>query len=141
MNSVSIRDMQNYVETMGSNNQSDNDFGNIIELGAEDLGNDFGASLLSNTRINARPATNTSNTQSVSAFEPIHNIQVGSMEPLDAISIDIPMGAPPAMEFSVNPSKSTSFSSSSGGGISFDDLPTGNSNMFNNTILKVSGKR
>ena len=83
--SVTISDMQNFVENMGSSDiQISSNIGNVIELGGEDLGDDLGASLLTSSRINARPANN-SNTQSISALEPIGDIGIGNIEPLEAI--------------------------------------------------------
>ncbi len=86
---VSISDMQNFVENMGSDIQISSSIGNVIELGDEDLGNDFGASLLSNTRVSSRPAQSS---QSVSALEPLQDIGIGSLEPLESISFDLPSG-------------------------------------------------
>jgi hypothetical protein len=105
MSGVTISDMQSFVESMGSSDMGmSSSVGNVIELGGEDLGDDFGASLLSNTRVSARPASssNGGTTQSVSALEPINDISIGSLEPLEAISFDIP---------------------SSNGGSGFDSLP------------------
>ncbi len=93
--SVTISDMQNFVENMGSSDiQISSNIGNVIELGSEDLGDDLGASLLSNTRVSARPANSggSSSSQSVSALEPIGDIGIGSLEPLESISFDIPTG-------------------------------------------------
>jgi hypothetical protein len=91
---VTISDMQSFVENMGSSDiQISSNIGNVIELGGEDLGDDLGLGLLSNNRINARPANGSSgSSQSVSALEPIGDIGVGPMEPLEAISFDIPTG-------------------------------------------------
>ena len=87
---VSISDMQNFVENMGGSDiQISSSIGNVIELGDEDLGNDFGASLLSNTRVSSRPAQSS---QSISALEPLQDIGIGSLEPLDSISFDLPSG-------------------------------------------------
>jgi len=91
---VSISDMQSFVENMGSSDlQISSNIGNVIELGGEDLGDDFGASLLSNTRVSARPASTPS--QSVSALEPINDIGINSFEPLESISFDIPSSSGP----------------------------------------------
>jgi len=88
---VSISDMQNFVENMGGSDiQISSSIGNVIELGDEDLGNDFGASLLSNARVSSRPAQGSS--QSVSALEPLQDIGIGSLEPMESISFDIPTG-------------------------------------------------
>jgi hypothetical protein len=90
---VSISDMQNFVENMGSDIQISSSIGNVIELGDEDLGNDFGASLLTNSRVSSRPAQDYSQSaQSVSALEPLQDIGIGSLEPLDSISFDLPSG-------------------------------------------------
>ena len=62
MSGVTISDMQSFVENMGSSDMGmSSSVGNVIELGGEDLGDDFGASLLSNTHVSARPAPNSSN--------------------------------------------------------------------------------
>jgi hypothetical protein len=95
MSGVTISDMQSFVENMGSSDMGmSSSVGNVIELGGEDLGDDFGASLLSNTRVSARPASssNGGSTQSVSVLEPINDISIGTLEPLEAISFDIPSG-------------------------------------------------
>ena len=89
---VSISDMQNFVENMGSDIQISSSIGNVIELGDEDLGNDFGASLLSNTRVSSRPAQSSQSSQSISALEPLQDIGIGSLEPLESISFDLPSG-------------------------------------------------
>lgn len=87
--------MQNFVENMGSSDiQISSNIGNVIELGGEDLGDDLGLGLLSNNRINSRPANGGSNTsQSVPPLEPIGDIGLGPIEPLEAISFDIPTGS------------------------------------------------
>lgn len=91
--------MQNFVENMDSDIRISSDIGNIIELGGEDLGNDFGASLLTNSRVSSRPAQQstsvsinaTNNGSSGSIFsEPLDDIGISSMEPLESISFDIP---------------------------------------------------
>jgi hypothetical protein len=89
--SVTISDMHNFVESFdGPDLQMSSSIGNVIELGGEDLGDDLGAGLLSNSRVSTRPAGGNASTQNVSAFEPINDIGVSSLEPLDAISFDIP---------------------------------------------------
>jgi hypothetical protein len=104
--SVTISDMQNFVENLVSSDiQISSNIGNIIELGGEDLGDDLGASLLTSSRI-SRPANNDSGTTSVSALEPINDIDIGSglgqLEPLEAISFDIPSSSSSLPEFSIN---------------------------------------
>jgi hypothetical protein len=102
--SVTIHDMQNFVENLGSSDiQISSNIGNVIELGGEDLGDDLGASLLTSSHINARPANNQSNSTSVSIGEPINDIGISTLEPLDAISFDIPSGNNSSLpEISVN---------------------------------------
>lgn len=133
--SVTISDMQNFVETMGSSDiQMSSNIGNVIELGGEDLGDDFGASLLSNTRVSARPAGNDSSSHSVPALEPIGDIGLGSIEPLEAISFDIPSGNGSSMpEISINRSSNDDFlGSSSGNMFSNDQSATGPSINLSN---------
>jgi hypothetical protein len=91
--SVTISDMQNFVENLGSSDiQMSSNIGNVIEIGGEDLGDDFGASLLTSSRISARPSGSQGggNSQNVSSFEPIGDIGISNLEPLEAISFDIP---------------------------------------------------
>ena len=81
---VSISDMHSFVENMGDSEfKLSNDVGNIIELNGEDLSDNLGLDLLSNK---PRPAT----TQNVPSFGAIDDIGISSMEPLEAISFDIP---------------------------------------------------
>jgi hypothetical protein len=109
--SVTISDMQNFVENLSSSDiQISSNIGNVIELGGEDLGDDLGASLLTSSRISARPA-NSSSTQSINALEPIGDIGIGSLEPLEAISFDIPSGNNPSSlpEISINKDSGDSY--------------------------------
>jgi hypothetical protein len=101
--SIAIADMENFVGNMGSSDiQISSNIGNVIELGDEDLGNDFGASMLSNTRVSARPAQQ-GTSQTVSALEPLQDIGIGALEPLEAISFDVPTSQTPAFaDISVN---------------------------------------
>jgi hypothetical protein len=103
--SVTISDMQNFVENLGSSDiQISSNIGNVIELGTEDLGDDLGASLLTSSRISARPANGgSSSSTSIPALEPIGDIGLGPLEPLEAISFDIPTGGSGSLpEVSVN---------------------------------------
>jgi hypothetical protein len=104
MSSVSISDMQNFVENMGSPPMSSN-VGNIIELGGEDLGDDLGASLFTSTRVPSRPAGQ-------GASEPLQDIGI---EPLESISFDLPSESLPeiTIQKSSDPFSSSSSSSSS----------------------------
>ena len=110
MNGVSISDMQNFVENMDDMKLSSG-IGNVIELGDEDLGDNFGADLLSNSRVSARPASSGFSSQSVHAFEKIDDIGIGRLEPLESISFDIPMNSNnPVPEVIVNRDSSSIFS-------------------------------
>jgi Family of unknown function (DUF5767) len=87
MNGVSISDMHSFVENLDDNTfKISPNVGNIIELDGENLGDDLGLSLLSNTK---RPVE----AQTVSGLEPlgeITDIGVNSFEPLESISFDMP---------------------------------------------------
>lgn len=85
MSSVTINDMQNFVENMNSDIQISSNIGNVIELGGEDLGDDLGASLFTNSRVSSRPVS-----QNIQSLEPINDIGIGNLEPLESISFDIP---------------------------------------------------
>jgi hypothetical protein len=126
--SVTISDMQNFVENLGSSDiQMSSNIGNVIEIGGEDLGDDFGASLLTSSRISSRPSGSQGNSQSVSSFEPIGDIGVSSLEPLEAISFDIPSSVPSGLpEISIN-RDSSSFGDSGFGDSGFvnDQTATG----------------
>jgi len=100
--SVTIGDMHNFVENLGSSDiHISSNIGNVIELSGEDLGDDLGASLLTSSRVSSRPANNGST--NVSAFEPIGDIGISTLEPLDAISFDIPSGSNGSLpEISIN---------------------------------------
>jgi hypothetical protein len=93
MSSISIADMQSFAENMdgGSNIQLSSNIGNIIELGDEDLGDNFGADLLSNTRISSssssRPAVSI---QPISTLERVDDIGISAIEPHESISFDLP---------------------------------------------------
>ena len=63
--------------------------GNVIELGTDDLGDNFGADLLTSAHIPSRPA---GSIQSVSAIEKVDDIGIKSLEPMESISFDLPEG-------------------------------------------------
>jgi hypothetical protein len=84
MSSVSISDMQNFVESMDDIPMSSN-IGNVIELNADDLGDNLGIDLLSNTRV--KPISRPVESHSVPSFDPIGDISI--LEPMDAVSFDI----------------------------------------------------
>ena len=91
MSSISISDMQNFAENMdsGSNIQISSNIGNVIELGGDDLGDNFGADLLTNIRVPPRPA---GSIQPVSAMEKMDDNGFGALEPMESISFDLPEG-------------------------------------------------
>ena len=92
MSSVTINDMNNFIGNMDSDIQISSNIGNVIELGGEDLGDDLGASLFTNSRVTSRPAS-----QNIQTLESINDI--GGLEPLESISFDIPNSLP---EISIN---------------------------------------
>lgn len=130
--SVSIHDMQSFAESMASPEISiSNDIGNIIQLGGNEV-DDLGMDLLANTNISAsrssQPSGNSGissdygNTINVSTSRPVNDISVGALEPLEAVSFDIPSGdsssGPAFPEIQVNKS------SSDGGGMFGDNSQT-----------------
>ena len=91
MSSISISDMQNFAENMdgGSNIQISSNIGNVIELGGDDLGDNFGADLLTNIRVPPRPA---GSMQPISTMEKMDDNGFGALEPMESISFDLPNG-------------------------------------------------
>lgn len=89
MSSISISDMQNFAENMdgGSNIQISSNIGNVIELGGDDLGDNFGADLLTNIRVPPRPA---GSIQPISTVERMDDNGFGALEPMESISFDLP---------------------------------------------------
>jgi len=89
MSSISISDMQNFAENMdgGSNIQISSNIGNVIELGGDDLGDNFGADLLTNIRVPPRPA---GSIQPISTMEKMDDNGFGALEPMESISFDLP---------------------------------------------------
>jgi len=82
---VAVSDMHSFVENMDSDISLSRDIGNVIDMGSiEELGNDLGAGLLSNARQS--PKTTFSMESSQQRSEPAISI----LEPLEAISFDIP---------------------------------------------------
>ena len=123
--SVSLSDMHNFVENLGSDIQISSSIGNVIELGGdEDLGDNFGADLLSNSRAPSRPAQNQGyqsqsqqsqggyGTPSVSAFPPMEDVGISALEPIETLSFDLPSSAPPLSDVFVNRDASDPFSNS-----------------------------
>lgn len=140
MSGVSISDMHNFVENLdGSDLQMSSTVGNIVELDGEDLGNDLGAGLLSNTRISSSSSSSRPVFQEISAVEPIGDIGISPMEHLEPISLDIPTNAAPSFpEISIHKSGSSSSSSSSfSSGFSNEQTATGPSNTFS-AISRIS---
>jgi hypothetical protein len=81
--------MQNFAENMdgGSNIQISSNIGNVIELGGDDLGDNFGADLLTNIRVPPRPA---GSIQPISTMEKMDDNGFGALEPMESISFDLP---------------------------------------------------
>jgi hypothetical protein len=91
MSSISIADMQSFAENLdGSDIKISSNIGNVIELHEEDLGDDLGIGLLSNNRSSGRPAVSVAPMPSV--MERLDDIGIGSLEPLESVSFDIPSG-------------------------------------------------
>ena len=81
---VSLSDMHEFVENMDSGISLSRDVGNVIDMGSiEELGNDLGAGLLSNSRPKPQSHSNDFSFGSSDA-----NISI--LEPLEAISFDVP---------------------------------------------------
>ncbi len=124
--SVTIHDMQNFVENMatGPDIQISSNIGNVIELGGDDLGgDDLGIGLLSNTNVKSRPVNNSSS-QSISILDPIDDIQIGKLEPLEAVSFDIPSSSNSFPEINVNRDTSSYSNYGSSSSINFDNDQT-----------------
>lgn len=91
--SVTIHDMQNFVENMGGPDiQISSNIGNVIELNSDDLDDGLGLNLLSNNRISSRPAGSSSsgNIHNIAPLDSTNDIQIGNLEPLEGMSFDIP---------------------------------------------------
>ena len=83
--------MQSFAENLdGSDIKISSNIGNVIELHEEDLGDDLGIGLLSNNRSSGRPAVSVAPMPSV--MERLDDIGIGSLEPLESVSFDIPSG-------------------------------------------------
>lgn len=101
MSSVSISDMQTFAE-QSANRSGDpfldtklsSDGGNIISLGGDEFGNDIRLSMISNTSIQ-KGNQNDGQNVSIQPLTEINDISVAPLEPLESISLDIPMGAEP----------------------------------------------
>ena len=107
MSSISIADMQSFAENMdgGSDIKISSNVGNVIELGDDDLGDNFGADLLSNTRVSAPSSRPAVSVQPISTLEKVDDIGFGSLEPLESISFD-PMGSSHLPDVMVNKEQS-----------------------------------
>ena len=82
MSGVSISDMHNFVENLDDSTfKMSSNIGNVIELDGENLGDDLGIGLLSNSK---RPVE-----QAISGLEPINDIGISS-DPIDTFSFNIP---------------------------------------------------
>jgi len=106
MSSISISDMQSFAENMdgGSNIQISSNIGNVIELGGDDLGDNFGADLLTNSRVPPRPA---GSIQPVSTIERADDNGFGALEPMESISFDLPEGRGGVPDVFVNKDQSS----------------------------------
>jgi hypothetical protein len=92
--------MHNFVENMDSGISLSRDVGNVIDIGnIEDLGNDLGAGLLSNTRTNSK-SNGYSFDMGFDAKPSEPSISI--LEPLEAMSFDIPSSSNGIPDISVN---------------------------------------
>ena len=97
MDSIAISDMHSFVENMDSGITLSKSTDNVIDIGnIEELGNDLGAGLLSNMRPS--PKTTSFSMGSSQPSEPAISI----LEPLDAVSFDIPASSNGLPDISVN---------------------------------------
>jgi hypothetical protein len=97
MDSIAISDMHSFVENMDSGITLSKSTDNVIDIGnIEELGNDLGAGLLSNIRPS--PKTSSFSFGESRPAEPAISI----LEPLDAVSFDIPASSNGISEISVN---------------------------------------
>ena len=129
--------MQNFAENMdgGSDIKISSNIGNVIELGGDDLGDNFGADLLSNTRVAPRPA---GSTQPISTIERVDDIGFSTLEPMESISFDLPEGRGGSNLPDVFVNKDTPFSN----GFSNDQTASGPSiNLAAATRLSAEEER
>lgn len=99
MTSISISDMQNFAESAISTDplvdlQMGSDVGNVISLGGADFSDDIRLNLIANNRISSSGTSGQSgNTMNVTALNNglSNDISVAPLEPLEPISLDIPM--------------------------------------------------
>jgi hypothetical protein len=97
MSGVSIHDMQSFAESMNDTDvRVSSDIGNVIDLesGGGGLGDDLGFGLLTNTKVIRNSGSNSSNTVHVPMSNSGNNsgpeISIGPLEPLEAVSFEIP---------------------------------------------------
>ena len=95
MSGVSIHDMQSFAESMNDTDvRVSSDIGNVIDLGSGGgLGDDLGFGLLTNTKVIRNSGSSSSNTVHVpmsSSNNSGPEISIGPLEPLEAVSFEIP---------------------------------------------------
>jgi len=129
---VTISDMQNFVANLDEPDiHMSSSIGNVIELGGEDLGDDLGAGLLTNHRVSASANRSSDAKREISAMDPITDIGLESLEPLESISLDVPAHS----DYSSSFGSSSSGSSSSGSSSFFPDVTVSreaSSDLFSN---------
>ena len=107
---ITIHEMQNFAESTMVEPRMSSDIGNVIDLGTDggSLGDDLGFGLLTNTRVmNSGTVRNVAPSSQHSA-----NIVVENLEPLEAVSFDIPASSEPMFaDVHVNKEASSSFAS------------------------------
>ena len=135
---VSINDMQMFAESMGGQPdiQISSDIGNVIELGGQDI-DDLGMSLLANSRVSAKPASQQQstggNTVHVSAAPAGGDFSLGPLEALEPVSLDIPG------EGSLGPMPSIQVNREGGGGGGYGGSSGGGQPIFSDNSQTASG--
>ena len=93
---VAVHDMQMFAESLsGPEVQISSDVGNVIDIGPGDtLGDDMGFSLLSNTKVTTKqPPQNTIHVSTPASSSSSSSFSGITLEPLEAVTFDIPMAA------------------------------------------------
>ena len=117
---ITIHDMQSFAEGLVETRMS-SDIGNVIELGTDggSLGDDLGFGLLTNSKVmngGSKSVSIAPSSQSGSGPD----ITIGTVEPLDANTFDIPMASEPS-EVTFNRESSSNNGSNSSSSFSFAD--------------------
>ena len=135
MSGVTIHEMQSFAESMADTEiRLATDIGNVIDLGGEELGDDLGFNLLTNSRSGGSGGGGGGGVGGRSSGKTVHVSGGGSnlaatdfnLEPLEPISLDIPIGGMSDGHrggggFGELPDISVTRDGGGGGGAFFDD--------------------